>query len=94
MCVSFFKICFERCHPVLVIPLQNHIRWQLYDIRSWVEDYVEELHAHTVPKCFKFKRNDAGKAEMYYRNWSHEEWQGPVPILKVNLYHKLTGKTE
>ncbi|XP_074628853.1 uncharacterized protein LOC141886566 isoform X1 [Acropora palmata] len=54
----------------------------VYDIRSWVEDYAEELHAHTVPKCFKFKCNDAGKAEMYYRNWSHEEWQGPVIILK------------
>ena len=65
----------------------------VYDIQSWVEDYAEELHAHTVPKCFKFKRNDAGKAEMYY--WSHEEWQGPVIILKVNLYHyKLTAKTE
>ena len=58
----------------------------VYDIQSWVEDYAEELHAHTVPKCFKFKCNDAGKAEMYYRNCSHEEWQGPVIILKVNLY--------
>ena len=67
----------------------------VYDIRSWVEDCAEELHAHTVPKCFKFECNDAGKAEMYYRNWSHEEWQGPVIIPKVNLYHyKLTAKTE
>ena len=45
----------------------------VYDIRSWVEEYAEELHAHTVPKCFKFKCNDAGKAEMFYRNWSHED---------------------
>ena len=26
----------------------------VYDIRSWIEEYAEELHAHTVPKCFKF----------------------------------------
>ena len=65
----------------------------VYDIRSWVEDYAGELHAHTAPKCFKFKCNDAGKAEMYYRNWSHEK--GPVIILMVNLNHyKLTAKTE
>lgn len=57
----------------------------VYDIRSWIEEYAEELHAHTVPKCFKFERNDAGKAMMFYRNWSHEEWQGPVVILKVNI---------
>jgi len=54
----------------------------VYDIRSWIEEYAEELHAHTVPKCFKFERNDAGKAMMFYRNWSQEEWQGPVVILK------------
>jgi len=40
----------------------------VYDIRSWIEKYAEELHAHTVPKCFKFERNDAGKAMMFYRN--------------------------
>ena len=57
----------------------------VYDIRSWVEEYAEELHAHTVPKCFKFEHSDAGKAMMFYRNWSHEECQGPVVILKVNV---------
>ena len=40
----------------------------VYDIQSLVEDYAEELYAHTAPKCFKFKCNDAVTAEIYYRN--------------------------
>ena len=56
----------------------------VHDIRSWISDHAEELHEHTVPKCFKFELNEEGKAIMHYRNWSHEQWQGPVVILKVN----------
>ena len=55
---------------------------RVYDIRSWIESHAVELHAHTVPKCFKFELNDAGKAVMYYRNWSHEQWLGPIVVLK------------
>ena len=55
----------------------------VYDIKSWISDHAEELHEHTVPKCFKFELNDEGKATMHYRNWSHEQWQGPIVILKV-----------
>ena len=55
----------------------------VYDIKSWIQDHAEELHEHTVPKCFKFELNDAGKAVMHYRNWSHE----PIVILKVSANH-------
>ena len=40
----------------------------VYDIKSWISDYCEELHEHTVPKCFKFTSNEDGKAVMHYRN--------------------------
>ena len=62
---------------------------RVYDIRSWIESHAVELHAHTVPKCFKFELNDAGKAVMYYRSWSHEQWQGPIVVLKVNITLKI-----
>ena len=62
----------------------------IYDIKSWIAEHAEELHEHTVPKCFKFKLNQAGKAVMYYRNWSHEQWQGPIGILKVMSKTKLS----
>ena len=55
----------------------------VYDIKSWITDHAEELHEHTVPKCFKFELNEERKAVMHYRNWSHEQWQGPIVILKV-----------
>lgn len=72
---------FEHCmsHPTP----KAYILQKVYDIREWIEDYAVELHAHTNPKCFKFELNDDGKAEMYYRNWSHQQWQGPVIILQV-----------
>ncbi|PFX12470.1 hypothetical protein AWC38_SpisGene23570 [Stylophora pistillata] len=54
----------------------------VYDIKSLISDHAEELHEHTVPKCFKFNLNSEGKATMHYRKWSHERWQGPIVILK------------
>ena len=55
----------------------------IYDIESWIEDHVVELHAHTVPECFKFEQNNEGKAVMYHRNWSHEQLQALLVNLKV-----------
>ena len=50
----------------------------VYDIKSWISDYCEELHEHTVPKCFKFTLNEDGKA------WSHESWKEPIVMLKFS----------
>ena len=58
----------------------------VYDIKLWIADHAEELHEHTVAKCFKFELNEEGKAVMHYRNWSHEQWQGPIVMLKVLLF--------
>ncbi|XP_044182528.1 uncharacterized protein LOC122963224 [Acropora millepora] len=54
----------------------------VYDIKLWIADHAEELHEHTVAKCFKFELNEEGKAVMHYRNWIHEQWQGPIVMLK------------
>lgn len=82
----FFQESLRALSSCMSQPTPRPYQLQMvYDIRSWIEEYAEELHAHTVPKCFRFERNDAGKAMMFYRNWSHEEWQGPVVILKVNV---------
>lgn len=55
----------------------------VYDIKSWIEGHAEELHEHTIPRCFEFELNEEGKAVMQYRNWIHEQWKGPIVILKV-----------
>ena len=54
----------------------------VYNIKEWLEAHAEELHYHT--ECFKFVRNTGGKFEMYYRNYSHMPWEGPVIVLKVS----------
>lgn len=58
----------------------------VYDIKDWVAPHAEQLHDHTQPKCFKFIRNSSGKCEMFYRNYSHMQWEGPVIVLKVNSW--------
>ena len=55
----------------------------VYDIKEWLSPHAEEIHDHTQPKSFKFVRNSSGKCEMFYRNYSHLSWEGPVILLKV-----------
>lgn len=57
----------------------------VFDIKEWLTPHVEKLHDHTQPKCFKFVRNSSGKCEMFYRNYSHMPWEGPVILLKVHV---------
>ena len=64
----------------------------VYDIKEWLAPHAEQLHDHTQPKCFKFVRNSSGKCEMFYRNYSHMQWEDPVTVLKVSswLSHVVT----
>ena len=63
----------------------------VFDLKEWLAPFAEELHAHTQPKCFKFVRNEQGKCEMYYRNYSNMQWEGPQQLLKV-LFDGFTEK--
>ena len=83
-----------HCHLELLKALEtcmknptpkHYMLKMVYDIKSWISDYCEELHEHTVPKCFKFTLNEDGKAVMHYRNWSHEPWKEPIIMLKVSI---------
>ncbi|XP_068669901.1 uncharacterized protein [Montipora foliosa] len=54
----------------------------VFDIKEWLAPFSEELHSHTQPKCFKFVRSEQGKCVMFYRNYSHMQWEGPQQLLK------------
>lgn len=59
----------------------------VYDIRRWIEPCLEEIHKHTNPHVFLFRRNRDGKGVMFYKHWSADEWcpaEGLV-LLKVCL---------
>ena len=71
--------CMNNPHP------ETFQMRHMFDVGAWVEGQVEEIHHHTKPHCFKFIRNEAGKAVMYYRKWSGEEWMGPIQMLKVDV---------
>lgn len=58
----------------------------LFDVRAWISPFLEEIHSHTHPHIFRFRRNTEGRAEMHYKNWTHEEWapaQKGLLLLKV-----------
>ena len=55
----------------------------VYNIKERLAPHAEQLHDHTQPKCFKFVRNATEKCAMFYRNYPHMSWEGPVVILKV-----------
>ena len=61
----------------------------VYNIKEWLVRHAEQLRNHTHPKCFKVIRNASEKYEMFYQNYSHIPWEGPVVILKVQLWFFL-----
>ena len=46
----------------------------MYDVRSWIEPHLNEIHGHREPHCFKFVMNEENKAVMYFRNWTTNSW--------------------
>ena len=54
------------------IPFTIPLCCRLFMTKLWIADHAEELHEHTVPKCFKFQLDKEGKAVMDYKYWSHD----------------------
>ena len=95
-CLLILIALFHPIHSELLKALESCMRHPtpkpfilriVYDIKLWIADHAEELHEHTIPKCFKFELNEEEKAIMHYRNWSHEQRQGPIVMLKVSIKH-------
>lgn len=54
----------------------------MFDIKSWISPFLEDIHGHTVPHIFLFRRNSAGKCVMFTKHWSHDHWE-PVDGLQI-----------
>ena len=70
-------------HNVKEVGTVNH----MFNIREWIVPHLNEIHYHTQPHIFLFKRNESGKAVMLYKQWSNENWQSPDGVsvmLKVS----------
>ena len=57
----------------------------IFDIRQWIEPFLEEIHKHTTPHIFLFRRNPRGKAEMFYKHWSNEEWSPSEGLILLKV---------
>lgn len=59
----------------------------IFNIKEWISPCLDEIHGHTAPHVFLFRRNSQGKGVMYYKNWSHNSWQPEegLKLLKVSF---------
>lgn len=46
----------------------------VFSILDWLQPYIEEIHHHSTPRIFMFRRNQQGKAVMFYKHWWHNDW--------------------
>ena len=47
----------------------------IFDIKNWIAPHLDEIHGHTAPHIFRFRLNHSKRAEMHYKNWTHESWE-------------------
>lgn len=62
----------------------------IFDVRNWIAPCLEEIHQHTIPHVFLFRRNAEGRAEMLYKLWTKDSWKNAGVILKVHVCTKTT----
>ena len=59
----------------------------VYDVRKWLSPYIDEIHHHTIPHVFLFKKGESGHCEMFSKHWAKDDWlqssQGDI-LLKVS----------
>ena len=69
------------------IPLQVFPSESVADWKAWLKPCFVGMTHHTEPHVFKFERNEAGEARMWYRkNFSFKSWQpneDGAPVLKA-----------
>ena len=47
----------------------------VFDIKEWITPHLDEIRYHTQPHIFLFKRNSSHQSVMYYKQWSHSDWE-------------------
>ena len=69
---------FKQCLKDSYTPSPKIIELEeVHDIKKWVGKSIEEIHGHTAPHHYRFKRV-GDEVEMTYKHWSDdEEWESP-----------------
>ena len=64
----------------------------VYDVKKWLAPHIDEIHHHTIPHVFLFKKGQSGHCEMFYKHWAKDEWlpsgKGNI-LLKVSVRHSV-----
>ena len=64
----------------------------VFDVKAWISPCLEEIHHHTLPHVFLFKRDKSGHAVMFSKQWAKDSWEPKAGqrLLKVtiNCHHK------
>lgn len=57
----------------------------MFDVKHWIEPHLEEIHKHTTPHIFLFKKSLQGRAEMFYKHWSKDEWSPSKGLILLKV---------
>ena len=87
ICCTFIRLSKAITEAYTPSPRVQHVD-EVFDIKGWPSPHLQTIHGHSAPLCFKFCRNEDGKAEMAYRHWSTDSWSEDRPIL-LNVHNIL-----
>ena len=67
---------------------------EVFDVKGWIAESLENVHGHSTPHCFKFVKQ-SGKVLMFFKSWSSDPWceeSKAIVLLKVHElnYNGLT----
>ena len=68
--IGLMKVTAQSFTPQPITILLESV----YDVRSWLAPFIDELHGHRQPHCFRFTMNNDGQEVMHYKNWSDDGW--------------------
>lgn len=46
-----------------------------FGIREWISPHLDQIRYHTEPHIFGFAKNRKGQSVMFYKVWSHDNWE-------------------
>lgn len=68
----------------------------LFDIREWISPHLDQIRYHTEPHIFRFAKNHKDQSVMFYKAWSHDNWEPSndgLILLKVPNYYVCAWNT-
>ena len=75
------RVISESYHPQPSVIIMK----DLYNVKEWLKDSINDIHGHSEPLCFKFELDSDNKSQLFTARWSDGTWKNHGQLLKVQL---------